>query len=42
MTGLIKEDINISNITSIKLVEYDYGIKQLGLKNEDLLQDTDA
>ncbi len=33
---------NISNITSIKLVEYNYGIKQLGLKNEDLLQDTDA
>jgi hypothetical protein len=30
------------NMTSIKLVEYDFGVKQLGLKNENLLQDTDA
>ena len=25
-----------------ELVEYNFGVKQLGLKNEDLLQDTDA
>jgi hypothetical protein len=30
------------NITAVKLVEYDFGVKQLGLKNENLLQDTDA
>jgi len=30
------------NITAVKLIEYDFGVKQLGLKNEDLLQDTDA
>ena len=29
-------------ITVVKLVSYDYSNKQLGLKNEDLLQDTDA
>ena len=30
------------NITAVKLIEYDFGVKQLGLKNEDLLQDTDT
>ena len=30
------------NITAVKLIEYDLGVKQLGLKNEDLLQDTDT
>ena len=30
------------NITAVKLLDYDFGVKQLGLKNEDLLQDTDA
>ena len=29
-------------ITGVKLVDYNFGVKQLGLKNEDLLQDTDA
>ena len=29
-------------ITVVKLVSYDYSNKQLGLKNEDLLQDTDT
>ena len=29
-------------ITGVKLVEYNFGVKQLGLKNEDLLQDTDT
>ena len=30
------------NITAVKLIEYDFGVKQLGLKNEDLLQNTDT
>ena len=30
------------NITAVKLIEYDFGVKQLGLNNEDLLQDTDT
>ena len=30
------------NITAVKLLDYDFGVKQLGLKNEDLLQDTDT
>ena len=30
------------NIKAVKLVEYNFGVKQLGLKNEDLLQDTDT
>ncbi len=30
------------NIRSVKLLEYDFTISQLGLKDEDLLQDTDA
>ena len=29
-------------ISVVRLVSYDYSDKQLGLKNEDLLQDTDA
>ena len=29
-------------ISSVKLVSYDYSDTQLGLKNEDLLQDTDT
>lgn len=29
-------------VTSVKLVEYNFGVKQLGLKNEDLLQNTDT
>ena len=30
------------NITAVKLLEYNFGVKQLGLKNEDLLQDTNT
>jgi hypothetical protein len=30
------------NITAVKLIEYNFGVKQLGLKNEDLLQDTNT
>ena len=29
-------------IKALKLLHYDFGVKQLGLKNENLLQDTDA
>ena len=29
-------------IKALKLLHYDFGVKQLGLKNEDLLQDSDA
>ncbi len=30
------------NITAVKLIEYNFKVKQLGLKDESLLQDTDA